>query len=802
MFGWKKILWGVATFIMAGLLAAGGWIYHVRSRGLPAYDGQVGLTGLEHPVQILRDSYAMPHIAARSESDLYYAVGYAQAQDRLWQMDLLRRVTQGRLSEIFGQDLVDVDLMMRALRIPDKSRLMMAELTPEMTSAMERFCDGVNEYILRMQGRLPPEFTILGYTPEPWEPTHCANLVGYMAWDLTVPNRLEAVLHKIRQQVTESKFRQLLPRVGLQPTTVYPQLSGRMNEMDLKTVLADQGQVLEDLGVTVFNGSNNWAVSGAKSVTGKPILANDMHLGLNAPGLWYQMHQTVKNGLNVTGVVLPGQPFVICGHNDRMAWGMTNVKVDALDFYLEKINPDNPEEYEFKGEFKPFTVRHETIHVKGGKRVEKQLRFTHRGPVFSGFKKIKDQTITMKWIGNEYSNEVRGIYLLNRAGNWEEFKDALKTFLSVSQNVNYADVDGNIGIYCAAGIPIRRKGDGMAVSPGGTDEYDWQGLVPFEQLPHVYNPPEGFVSSANNKSVPDSYPYHISHWYALNYRIDRIREMLSRKQTLSIDDFSAMHGDVQSVMARMFMPFFLERIGRAQRLTPIQGEALRLLETWDGHMGKQSGAAAVFEVMYVNLVKGLIADELGEDLYEAFAKTAMLHRYFTRNVVLDGRSDWSDDVSTAGITETLDQAVVKSFKAAVSFLTEQMGDSPDQWEWGHIHQLGFKHPLGRVKILDLVFRFNTPPRPVGGSFHTVCPPVYRVSNPFEVIQGASHRHIYSAGNWDDSLSVLPTGTSGIPASDHYRDQTGLYMGNQYHRDLFGMDQVKVAARYRLQLLPQ
>ena len=219
-------------------------------------------------------------------------------------------------------------------------------------------------------------------------------------------------------------------------------------------------------------------------------------------------------------------------------------------------------------------------------------------------------------------------------------------------------------------------------------------------------------------------------------------------------------------------------------------------------MGKQSGAAAVFEVMYVNLVKGLIADELGEELYEAFAKTAMLHQFFTLNVVMDGRSDWSDDVSTAGTAETLDQAVVNSFTAAVAFLTEQLGDSPDQWKWGSIHQLGFKHPLGRVKILDLIFRFNTPPRPVGGSFHTVCPPVYRVSDPFEVIQGASHRHIYSAGNWDDSLSVLPTGTSGIPASDHYCDQTGLYMENQYHRDLFSMDQVKAAARYRFQLLPQ
>ena len=339
MSGRKKIAGGVAIFIIAGLLAGAGWIYHVGNRGLPSYDGQVGLTGLEHPVQILRDSYAMPHIVARSESDLYYAVGYAQAQDRLWQMDLLRRVTQGRLSELFGQDLVDVDLMMRALRIPDKSRLMMAELAPEMTKAMERFCDGVNAYMVQMHGRLPPEFTILGYAPEPWTPNHCANLVGYMAWDLTVPNRLEAVLHKIRLQVTDSQFRQLLPRVGLQPTTVYPQLSGRMNEMDLKTVLADQGQILENLGVTVFNGSNNWAVSGAKSVTGKPILANDMHLGLNAPGLWYQMHQTVKGGLNVTGVVLPGQPFVISGHNDRMAWGMTNVKVDALDFYLEKNQP-------------------------------------------------------------------------------------------------------------------------------------------------------------------------------------------------------------------------------------------------------------------------------------------------------------------------------------------------------------------------------------------------------------------------------------------------------------------------------
>ncbi|MDD9304089.1 MAG: penicillin acylase family protein [Desulfobacter sp.] len=646
MSGFKKTMIGLFALIIIGVAAGAAFIHSIATRALPQYQGQIQLPGLENQVKVFRDKYGVPHIIAQNESDLYFAVGFTMAQDRLWQMDLLRRVTQGRLSEIFGKDLVDVDLLMRALRIPDKSRQILAKISPEMRLALDQFSKGMNHYMLTHQNRLPPEFAILGYAPEPWKPEYSVNLVGYMSWDLTLPNSTEMVLHKIKKKLGPKKFNALLPDILSQTPAIYDNFNLNQSELGLKQTLFDQQRILEDYGVAVFKGSNNWAAAGQKTITGKPLFANDMHLGLNAPGLWYQMHQMVKGKLNVTGVVLPGQPFVICGHNEDIAWGMTNVMVDDMDFYQERINPDNPDQYEFNKEFKNFTIKKEIIKIKGDKQVTQEIRFTHRGPVISKFKKIEDQTISMKWLGNEFSNELRTIYLLNRAKNWEDFKIAAKSFKAVSQNINYADVNGNIGLYCSAGVPIRKKGNGLFVYPGWTDEYDWDGLVPFEDLPHSYNPASGTVSSANNKTAPNTYPHYISHWFALNYRIDQIREMLSEKETLSIQDFKRMHGDFKSKLVEEFKPLILETLSNQDNLNTRQKTGLDLLKNWNGVMDKESPGAALFEVFYLHLVKNLIHDDLWDTLYQEYAASSILHRYLTRNIILSGGSSLSDNQLT------------------------------------------------------------------------------------------------------------------------------------------------------------
>jgi penicillin amidase len=787
----KKIkIAGIVLIVLIAVVLISGTIFvrSVARRGIPDYNTNVELAGFTDEVVVYRDAYGIPHIYAQNESDLYRAVGYCMAQDRLWQMDLLRRACTGRLSEIFGEEFVETDLLMRSLRMPEKSRMILKNTEDPMVRVSLDFADGVNQYIESHIDRLPPEFTILRYKPEEWLPEHSINLVSYMGWDLRLSWDEEVVLHKIRRLFGDAKAKELVPNMALHKSVVFP---------GLESTLLSASNHLRKLGLAVFDGSNNWAVSGKKSVNGMPILANDMHLGLNSPGIWYQMHQVIEGVMNVTGVVLPGQPFVVAGHNDRIAWGFTNVMVDNVDFYLEKINPDNPHQYEFKGEWREIEVRAEEIKISGDKTVQEELRFTHRGPIISRFHDVDDSAISMRWIGNDYSNELRSVYLVNRAGNWDEFKDAMRTFISVSQNTVYADVDGNIGLYCCAGVPIRKDGDSNTVFPGWTDEYDWQGIIPFDELPLSINPESGSVSSANNRTTGDDYPHYISHWFFPPTRIDRIRELLEEKELLSVADFKRMHADQKSKLVEGIKPIIMTELERSENWSVFEKQILDAFSSWDGILALSSPEASVFEKFLCLFSENLLLDEMGDELYDDFLDSGLLRDYTVDNVMGARDSLWCDDINTPDKTETFTNIVQKSFKETVASLHDNHGKNTDKWQWGKIHQLTLEHPLGRLKLLDWLFGFNSGPYEVGGSSHTVCPYSYPENAPFGVTWGASHRHIYPLANWDESLTVIPTGVSGIPASPHYCDQTQLYIENEYHPDYFSRDLVEKNAKHRM-----
>jgi penicillin amidase len=800
--GRKLKIAGLVSILLAVVILLGGALF-IRSmarRGLPDYDTDIELSGVTEEVMVYRDSFGVPHIYAQNEDDLYRAVGYCMAQDRLWQMDLLRRACTGRLSEIFGGDLVETDLLMRSLRMTEKSRRVLERTDEHIVKAGNAFADGVNRYIETHRKKLPLEFLILRYEPEKWLPEHSLNLAGYMSWDLKMSWEEEVLLDRIRKKLGEDKAGDLFPDMTLHGTLVCPAYKGMDEKLDLASTLLPASHYLRELGLSVFDASNNWAVSGEKSVTGKPILANDMHLALFSPGIWYQMHQVVPGKLNVTGVVLPGQPFIVAGHNDRIAWGFTNVMVDNTDFYLERINPQNPHQYELNGSWKEMGVREEEIKVRGNQQVREELRFTHRGPVISRFRGVDDSAISMRWAGGDYSNELRTAYLLNRAGGWNDFKEAMTTFLAVSQNTNYADVDGNIGLYCCAGVPIRKGGDSNALFPGWTDEFDWQGFVPFEELPHVFNPEDGFVSSANNRTAGRDYPYYISSWYALPYRIDRIREMLAGKEKLSIQDFERMQADKKSKLAEKILPLIVSGLRESDKWSVLEARSLEMLSSWDGVLSPSSSEASIFEKFLGLFIQNLLLDEMGDDLYHGYISSSLLYENAVGHFMTTPESSWYDDVRTEGREETFVDIVQKSFKDTVSFWNAQRGSDPKNWHWGEIHRLTLEHPLGRVKILDWFFRFNRGPYPLGGSSHTVCPGFYSYSDPFGVTAGASHRHIYSLADWDESLKVIPTGVSGIPASPYYCDQTPLYVANRYHPDYFSREKIERNARHRMRII--
>ena len=787
------------TGIVLLIVIIGGFFFlrNIARKSLPDYNRDFPLEGLAAEVTVIRDAFAVPAIYADNEEDLYRAVGFVMAQDRLWQMDLLRRATTGRLSEIFGEDLVKTDNLMRALRIPEKSSVVLERTDRKVIIALEAFADGVNQFIEQNQDKLPPEFSILGYKPEKWEPEHSVNLTGYMAWDLNMGWSTEVILHKLSKKLDEDKLRELVPHLDLQTSYIFP---GSLTKAEIRLELLENTVKLRELGLEVFSGSNNWVVSGEKSVTGKPLFANDMHLGLFAPGIWYQMHQVIDGELNVTGVVLPGQPFVIAGHNERIAWGMTNVMLDDADFYLETINPSNPHQYRYMGEWKDMEVRKEIINTGKSDHVEKEILFTHRGPVISDFKDVEDQAVSMRWTGNEYSNEVSSIYYLNRAGNWEEFRNALTTFSSVSQNINYADTDGNIGLQTAAGIPLR-EGSGKFIVSGEDDTYDWTGMVPFEELPYSFNPPTGYLISANNRTVPDSYPYYISHWFDPPNRYDRIREMILEKERLSADDFKAMLGDKKSKLSERMLPGLLFELNRMSNPTMNERRAREMLAAWDNVYDPGRPEPLIFEKFYMRFIENLLLEDMGKELYEEFIGSKILTRNIVDLVWVKSESAWFRGNKTDTGPGTFNDLISKSFYECIEWLEHEYGPNPDRWAWGDIHSLTLNHPMGSVKILDRLFNMNRGPFSPGGSFHTVCPYSYSFNNPFVANHGASQRHIYSTANWDNSFSVIPTGTSGIPASAYYCDQTELYVNDSYRQDAFSEAEVRKAARYEMKLIP-
>ncbi|MCK9447579.1 MAG: penicillin acylase family protein [Bacteroidales bacterium] len=790
----KKILFGILISLLLLLGLAFFTIHYFTSRALPNYNQSLVFEGLIDDVQVIRDLRAVPHIYAKNQHDLYMVTGYVMAQDRLWQMDLLRRVTMGRLSEIFGADMADTDQLLRALRMSQKSKMVLESSEPEIIMALEAFSKGVNQYIEQQKSKLPPEFLILGYKPEPWQPFHTLNLIGYMAWDLVDSWKSEIIVHKLAQKLPYELLQELLPQADLQPFYVHTTAS-----QDSLFTLLESSEKLNRFSIEIFNASNNWAISGAHTASGKPLLANDMHLSFGLPGIWYQVHQSVEDTLQVSGVAVPGAPFIIAGHNDHIAWGMTNLYIDEIDFYKETLHPDNPDLYLFNDQWLPLEIVPEAIITNKGDTIMRENRFTHRGPVISGFKKLKDEVVSMRWIGNEFSNEVRSVYKANRASDWYEFRDAFSSFGAVSQNIVYADIDGNIGMQSTGLVAIRKAGDAISVYPGDTDTYDWDGFLAFEELPFTFNPPEGMVSSANNRTVGPDYPHYLGYWFEIPARIKRIRELLNSTTKFTADDFKAIQLDQQSSFAADYRDEIVGILEQSHDKPEIVQKATEILRQWDLHYTADGTTPLLFDLFYIHFIKNVMSDELGDELYNEVISRLMRHNfiYFFANQ----QSIWIDDVTTPQ-RETFEDIVNKSFADAVADAAARLGENPAEWRWGKVHQLTLRHPLAKVKLLERLLGLNKGPFPVGGSFHTVNPMSYSLSDLFDVTSGASQRHIYDLSDWGASQVVIPTGTSGIPASKYYGSQIDDFLNGEYIIDLWEKDDIIESAVYESHFSPK
>jgi penicillin G amidase len=789
----KIILYTILTVVVVAIIGGLIFLNGMKKSALPKYNGEIVLTGLSGDVTVYRDERGMPHIYASNEHDLYFAVGYVMAQERLWQMDLLRRATKGTLSEVMGEVVLESDMLFRAVNMSAKSKVLVKNTDPVTRSYLQAFSDGINSYVSAAGKNLPPEFKILSCVPDPWTPEDCGNIFGYMCWD--------AAYGDMDQELS---YRNLVGKIGLEKTVslipdfdavkafIFPDFKLSDTLINKARKFIEGIDKLEALGIVLYPGSNNWVVSGKRSETGMPILENDMHLSLFAPGIWMQMHQVIPGKLNVTGVTVPGVPFIAAGHNDRIAWGFTYMMADVLDLFAEKINPENENQYSRNGIWNDMVLRKELFKIKGGRVDSMVFRYTHRGPIISGLKSIKNASLSMRWTAFDNSEELAVFSNLNRAGGWNDFRSALSSLRSLGLNVAYADIDGNIGLNIAAGIPIR-KGNGSLIRNGETDEYDWKGYIPFEQLPSRFNPEKGYVSSANQRTVPEGYPYYISSDFCMPYRINRIRQMLDEKEIMGIEDFKRMVLDQHSDYAALVVPFILKQEMGKARFSQAENSAFNSLVAWDFDMDKDLIAPTIFEYFIRSFKSNLLNDELGDLSGEL---PGIAKDYYVYRILKTGPDEFVNDVTTSQ-KETLDEIILKSYKDCIASLSMNYGEDQKNWKWGDIHKITIEHPLGTVQLLNHLFGLNSKTFRVGGSNHTVSP--YSYSNGFKVNHGASERHIFNTANWDESLTIIPTGNSGIPASEFYLSQTDSYINGKFYKDAFTEPAVKAATKYTLVL---
>ncbi|RLC93000.1 MAG: penicillin acylase family protein [Chloroflexi bacterium] len=775
--------------------------------------GTVSVKGLKEEVHIFRDQWGVPHIYASSIEDLFLAEGYTHAQERLWQMEFTRRLAGGTLAEMVGEAALDIDVFMRTIGLrrtaEEAVRITRREADELSSGVVAAYVSGINEFIRSHTDNPPFEFALLAWQPSPWSLEDTAACGLLLAWELGLNWGIEILRAELIERLGEKRARELLPFYPAEAAMVVP-TEDRFADV-ASQLLALQRKVRGSTGSEhAPQGSNNWVVDGSKSVTGMPLLANDPHLLIGTPSIWYEAH-LVAPGLNVTGATFPGLPAVLIGHNERIAWGMTVLPADVQDLYIERFNPENPRLYLYQDRWEESEVYSEQFVVRGkDEPITKEVTVTRHGPVIDsimlGFSspEIREwpgPALALRWTGHEPANVLmvlQGFVRLDQAGNWEEFRDALRLMAFPSQNFVYADVDGNIGYQANSLIPIRAKGQGLVPVPGWTGEYEWVGYIPFDDLPSAFNPPTHFLATANNKTVHEDYPYLITHDWFPPHRVRRIVQLLTAKERLSIQDFMDMQADVCSLWAQELAPFLtsVEPQNEAER------QALGYLSAWDFRMDKDSVAATVFHVWYKKLVENMLRATLGQDIYEHyFAKQlgfAMSHFLAIPDLLEYPSAYWLGEGSESNVRKR-DELVRLSLGQAIEELTRTLGTEMSTWRWGRLHTATFRHRLGLGPPLEELL--NGGPVEAGGDWTTVNVAGFEYAFGFGVEVMPSYRQIIDLGDMSNSVSMHAPGQSGQPASEHYRDFLQPWARVEYHPMLFHRDVIEKETREVLKLVP-
>jgi penicillin G amidase len=774
-------------------------LWPISRMRLPQVKGTLQLEGLKASVEVLRDRWGVVHIYAPGAAEALFAQGFVHAQERLWQMDFTRRVVSGRLSEVLGEAGLPADRVMLTMSLRQTAEQEARQASGEILPLMNSYCDGVNAFIdsAIRKHRLPVEFMLLGYQPEHWQIADILSWEKLMCWTLAANWQSELYRRQIIQALGAEKTADLELNIEQAWAVI----------LDAGQMLAGGGQVDPTRAFTGARagegvGSNNWVLHGSRTNTGKPLLANDMHLELTSPGVWFENH-LCGGELDVTGVVMPGSPLVIAGHNRHVAWGFTDGMADAQDLYEEHLRktPTGGWEYEYREEWLPAEVRQEQIKVKGGKQVVEEVVSTRHGPIINLL--FRDAfpdapPLALRWTTLEPDQTFSAILSMNLARDCAGFHEALRHMDNPSQNVVYADVEGNIGYTMNGRIPMRAKGDGMVPAPGWSGEYEWTGYVPFEELPHMMNPARGFIVTANNQAERPGYPHFIGRDYLTSERAGRIVELLNTREKVDIAYIKSMHYDEVAISARLLGACLGRLKGVETDLQPMV-EAMR---AWNGSLGKDSPEAAIFEVTSRLAIRLMLEHWLGELGVRMQGKGPFAGQWpehtweWFIHLLEKPDSAWFD----LGNGEKRDAVLHLALHKAVEYLTQKLGPRWEAWKWGRLHSLTFGHRLGAQKPLDRVF--NIGPFPMGGDGNTI-----RASftswNTVErrPMVGPPFRFIADLNDLEHCLGQLVPGQSGHMASRHFRDGVRPWMEGEYHPMLFKREDVEANLEARLVLEP-
>jgi penicillin amidase len=794
-----RILRYALLVIFLFLVGAGGSAWWIIHRALPTVDGVTQLAGLKQSVTVDRDAWGVPHIQANSLEDLVEAQGYVAAQDRLWQMDVLRRVGAGELSEIFGRNTLETDTRFRRLGLHQVAEREAANLDAERRTVLEAYARGVNRFIEEHSGRLPMEFFVLGYKPKPWKSADSLLVLGYMYEALTSTwvkeiNR-EIVATRVDPDRAAEMYSEDSPddRVilgGAPPMDAKPsparagrpkQSAAAMPMQSISDLWEEARGILTSLteesraGI----GSNSWVVNGAHTASGKPLLANDTHLDLSMPSIWYMVHLTAP-GWNVKGFTLPAAPLVLIGHNDRIAWGFTNNGADVQDLYQERFDQDNPRQYLVNGKYIEATRRIERIKVRGESDTLVSVVSTRHGPIVL---LASGSMYALKWTALEPGALSHNYMWMGRAQNWREFRETLRDVSGPAQNIVYADVDGNIGFIVAAWVPIRKSGHGEVPVRGDTDEYEWTGYIPFDELPQMLNPPEGVIVTANARVVGPGYKHYLTDRWESPYRTKRIYDLLANRKDLRPPDMNAIQNDIVALNDKSLADALVRA---AENIKPKDSRTTAIitrLEKWDGRATADSVEASFVEVTRDTLMRNLLEPYLSAntDLYQ-WRGSVLIDR-----ILRDRPPRWLPQGY-----QSYDEILIASGDQATELLeaaTHSKGTSA--WSIGKLNTLTVNHPMGQSGILHRLLSIG--PLQQSGTAYT--------PKAMTHTHGPAMRFVADLSNWDQSLMEINSGESGEFGSEHYKDQFPEWFAGRGIASAFSNAAEEKAHTHRLTLVP-